>query len=353
MDRRSLLKSAGALLVPSTAATALATTVNPQLERALNGYLDAFRAYYGKPYQPDDDSEDAHDRADRDVERRRDAFDDARKELSRVVMARYDLAREDDCPGLSALSVDVGDITVVVAADIDSSNDSEPFGREIPALVPRTAAARARLDALPAFNPREYASEEDEERLSVKCYRPVMPVADLSRMPESEPIPLTAEITRAFGPDDSVNITRTWSPDGAYTCHKCNLCIFTGRTLEELAAKKERECRVTVPLNRVDDVLYLPAPELPDDGLVEEPGVISDSYWDHTDSEWLSIKTNIRRERTVVMTQKAWDRLPLSKDPAWTHEPCGHNKTVVAFQTEEGPVPKALMATAIGSESTA
>ncbi len=45
LDRRSLLQSAASLLLPSTAATAvMASTVNPELERAVVGYLEAFRA---------------------------------------------------------------------------------------------------------------------------------------------------------------------------------------------------------------------------------------------------------------------------------------------------------------------
>ena len=82
LDRRSLLQSAAALLVPSTAATAvMASAVNPEFERAVETYFRTFTAFYGKPYQPDDDSREAHERADDELEKRKDAAEAARDTL--------------------------------------------------------------------------------------------------------------------------------------------------------------------------------------------------------------------------------------------------------------------------------
>ena len=125
LDRRTLLQSAAALLAPPAAICAqLRTPENPQLERAVERYFATFKAYFGKPYRPDDNTEEAHDRADRDVEHRKEVWEAARSELMRLVMAHHGHDAETWCCDLPALTVDVGELTVVVAPHTDPDSDS-------------------------------------------------------------------------------------------------------------------------------------------------------------------------------------------------------------------------------------
>ncbi len=264
LDRRSLLQSAAALLVPPMAAIPpWGKTENRQLESAVDRYFDAFKAYFGKPYRPDDNTEDAHDRCTEDVEKRKDVWEVARKELMRLVMAHHGLDGEKEASPLAALTVDVGELTVVVGPHTEPDSDSDPYGWDTLVFVPRTAAMRAKLNAIRTFNPTEWASKEDEERLGYKEHEPPpVPEVDLSRMPAGEPMPLTAALSKScYGSaSGETTITRTWTPEGALACRRCLGCTFWQHSLEDLKGARIA-CEVTVDDEDVERVLYSPTPK--------------------------------------------------------------------------------------------
>jgi hypothetical protein len=341
LDRRSLLQSAAALLVPSTAGMSRPTRHLPELERAIERYLQTFRAYY-QPYRPDAATEEAHDRADDKLEKRKEAFETARYELMGLVMEQHGMNPETENTDLAALSSDTSEFTVVVGPEIDPDCDGHPLGRDGLTLVPRTPAARSRLDAIPIHDPHDFESEAEEERLTYER-NPYPTGFDPSRCPSDEPVPTEVRI---YGNESSSSVIRHWTAQGAFDCHRCELCVFANRTVEELAALRDRSCSVDVPTGRVDDVLYGPTPEPREYGLTDVPGVISDS--------WFNVPKDykIERLRTVVMTRAAWDHLGLAKDPTWEHEKFGRN-VVTAFHNEHGPAPRILEQAQVGAESMA
>ena len=61
LDRRSLLQSAAALFMPSTAGISpMGKKGSPQVNRAVERYFQTFALFYGRSYSPDDNSLEAH-----------------------------------------------------------------------------------------------------------------------------------------------------------------------------------------------------------------------------------------------------------------------------------------------------
>ncbi len=337
LDRRSLLQSAAGLLVPSTATIpTLRKPASRQLTRAVELYFSTFTAYYGKPFRPDDNSVDAHDRADKDLDTRRNAFDDARRELRRLVMAHHGIDEDsaDCCAPLRGCSVDVGDVTVLLAVDTDPQCEGGPLGNHTLAVIPRTPAGRARIDALPTLDPVEYASKEEEKRLQIPMDEPPpAPPVDLSRMPADEPIPLTAKLWKSSSPPDNgeTEIIRTWTAEGAMNCKRCECCAFVGHTLESIAEEmrkgKVARCNITVKDEDVEKVLYgrtpLSRPEYRGDGIL-----MSTEWQTGEPNEW---------EDIVVATPEAWAKNWRAKYPSW--QTYTQDGTLMAVKVWTGPIP--------------
>jgi hypothetical protein len=351
ITRRSLVQSAAALLVPSTAATAvMASTVNPELERAVETYFRTFRAFYGKPYLPDDDSPEAHERADDELEKRKDAFEAARDALIDHVKRHHRLDPDNDCVPLATVTLDVGELTLAVTPrqELDCEPCGTPLGIETLALIPRTAAMRARLNALPTFDPYEFDSEEDAERLGLK-HEPYPPEFDLSRMPADEPIPTSVSIS---GPYESGNVTiyRHWKAEDAWACQRCDLCPFIGSPVEDLG--REPVCAVTVKQEDADRVLHGPTP--PDKEVKPPGGLMVDTWFEWDERGVVGEKTS--RLDVLVMTRAAWEADPRSKRPEWAiaEGPRGtRGKLVVVGRKLTGPQPRILAAAQVAAESTA
>ena len=100
----------------------------------------------------------------------------------------HGLDPENDYSPLGAITLDVGDLTLAVTnrQELDCGPCGPPMGIETLALIPRTAAMRARLDALPTLDPYEWGSDEDAERLGLKR-EPHSPTAEMSRTAPQPP----------------------------------------------------------------------------------------------------------------------------------------------------------------------
>lgn len=331
LDRRSLLQSAAALLVPPVATIPRSASVKHQ--RALDRYIETFTAYF-VPYRPDAPTEEAHDRADEDRARRDKAWQAARNELERLVREHHGMDGDDEIR-LSALSLDVGDITVVVGPDVDDGHDDAPFGSDRITLTGRTAEARARLDAIKTFDPHGYENDEERERLSVKCEpSPPLPIVDMSRMAEGLPVPLTATITRDWSSDWLLNVRRTWKPADAVACERCSYCPYKSIPLDA-SSEKPVACQVTVDADEVERVLYGPHPEMAYDGDDWE-GVLSDTH------SWQTENWDVHERRTILMTRAGWEAADISKDARWNGLPTECGTMVIAFCNSTGPIPAHL-----------
>ncbi len=295
LDRRALLQSAAALIVPPAAAIPpWGKTENREHAAAVERYFATFTAFYGRPYRPDDNTWDAHHRANSNLQERKEAFESARDELIVLVMEAHGFDRENQDAPMRALTLDIGELTLAVAPhqELDMDPPGAPLGLETLALIPRTAAMRARLDALPTLDPHEWESEEEEERLGIPDDRPPQPAVDLSRMPAGEPVPLAATRYKpTYGPDNGmVEITRKWTPRDAIACKRCIACPFWDETVESLRPNDRGEvgCKITVRDEDVEQVLYGATPPHPgrtySDSVVivcdwgsnigDEPGII-------------------------------------------------------------------------------
>jgi hypothetical protein len=314
LDRRSLLQSAAALLVPSTAATALkASAVNPELEQAVERYIEAFAAFYGKPYRPDAATKEAHDRAENDRDCRKNAFESARDELMRLAMAHHGMDSEKESTDFPALSVDVGEITAAVGADIDPYNDTSPLGRDTLFLIPRTDAARARLAAIKTFDPWAFENEEEAERLGLRGNPRNEGLGfDPARMPADEPVPVKVDrCDYGDGEERYTAINRTWTPDGAMACNRCKLCVFDGLTIDRLG--KSPSCQVEVWPDDAELVLYGPTPPAKDEQYPND--LMVDTSWDWSERDVIGTKP--ARLEVLVMSRTAWEADPRSKDDEW------------------------------------
>ena len=334
LDRRSLLQSAAALLVPSAAA--IPRSASAKHHRAVERYIQAFTDYF-QPLRPDAATEEAHERADEDRYRRDKAFTAAKNELKRLVMAHHGLNGEDGEIRLAAISMDIGDVTVVVGPEAHDGCDNPPFGCDNVLLVPRTDAVRARLDAIKTFDPHGYESEEEEERLSLPGDpRNEEPGFDPARMPANEPMPVKVErCDYGDGDDRYTQIIRTWTPQGAYDCRRCMLCKFGGLTIDQLG--KSPMCFVDVWPDDAELVLYGPTP--PDKEPQYSNDLVVETHWDFATG---GIFPKPARLEVLVLTRRAWEADPRSKDDEWaiSEGPRGtRGKLVVAARKVIGPLP--------------
>ena len=347
IDRRTLLQNAMSLVAAPALPAALATTAHPgklatpELERTVDRYFETFRAFYGTPFRPDDNTHDAHDRANKEVEKRQKTFEAAKSELIRLVMKAHGLDYENQDAPVRGLTVDVGGLTLVVSPHQDRNDEpSSPLGGEVLTLVPRTEAMRAKLDALPTLDPTEFASEEEAERLGLPPYKPIpVPTVDLSRMPAGEPVPLTVQLCKSASSPGVTEITRTWSPEGAIACKRCAGCPFGGRTLDDIEGMRNGfgrlPCEITVHDDDVDLVLYGATPavtpfEHSNDRMVSTEWVTREGY-------------HPRITEVIVTSRQEWEATGGDQD--WTvldHDRGTRGNLVVAMREASGPIPRVL-----------
>jgi hypothetical protein len=188
IDRRTMIKSAamtfaGAPALPAAARRLSGLGKSPihteaEFRAAFELYITHFTAFFTPYTEPDfmddygankqecDTFEDHRGRLCR-------AWFDAKQRLLEMTMENNGYDPNESCPGIASVSVDLGDVSFVVAGDPDC--EGQAGGGSIVVILPRTQAMFDRLDTLPTWekppgrhfyppiDPDDYQLIEDED----------------------------------------------------------------------------------------------------------------------------------------------------------------------------------------------
>lgn len=203
---------------------------------------------------------------------------------------------------------------------------------------------RDEIDALPQLDPTKYESPADKGRLETKLHpnatghkRPYNETIELDelRHPFSEPIPLTIQVQNWTNVPGHVYVYRTWTKADAQACERCNLCPHKVGIAKDVDGETVM-CTVTIPDDKIEDVIYSPTRETFTD-LNEGEGVFVDTWYDRIETG------RYHRVWFVAMRPTAWEKSSCSSDPWWNCAFWGREDVIAAMLKLVGPLPWVLL----------
>jgi hypothetical protein len=349
MLRRELLTaSVSALLAPALAASK--TGLLPPLgskpvhsaadfRKAFDEYLAAYRGFHPLPDGPDRDAPyEARCAHDKEMDKLCEDWCDARRRLLEMVLNNHGSTFKEWGSNVAGVAVDIGDLAFVAAPDPDEEGHER--SRAHLAIVPRSPEMIALLDGLYVPPEDEPAPQvplalNDDTPLSRRPYVESVEI-DRSRMPEGEPVPLSAQRQNMCSERGHVWLSRTWTKEDALKCNRCHLCPFREFGVDRKEGPTV-ECTMAILPRDIDRVVHSATPEPgPDD--FDGPGVLADTYVQRPDGG------KVVRTRVVTATLKAWEGLGLANDPSWVDCYSGRDNVKCGIRIETGPAPRILMA---------